>query len=137
MQFEIHVRCNGAPSRSVSGGTHPCAPNPGGMSESHTEPHVSGHELRAALASHGRSRPNPLMAESAPAWEWTTDEQAELEELRESAAALEGQVADLRREAEAARGREHALQEGLSRLAAARFWERRGVVEELAGRGLL
>jgi hypothetical protein len=107
------------------------------MSESHTEPHVSGHELRAALAPNARSRPNPLMADTAPAWEWTTDEQAELEELRESAAALEDQVADLRRAAASARAREDALHEALGRLAAARPWQRRGVVAELAGRGLL
>ena len=46
------------------------------MSDSHTEPHVSGQELRAALAQSGQSRPNPLMTTEHPAWEWTTDEQA-------------------------------------------------------------
>jgi hypothetical protein len=107
------------------------------MSESHTEPHVSGNELRAALATNARSRPNPLMAESAPAWEWTTEEQAEVEALREAAAALEGQVADLRHSVEAARAREDVLQDALSRLAAARPWQRRRVIAELAGRGLL
>jgi len=109
------------------------------MSESdhQHEPHVSGHDLRAALATSGRSRPNPLMTENAPAWEWTTDEQAEVEELRDAAAALEAQVEDLRDAAADARARELALQEALIRLADARPWQRRGVIAELTGRGLL
>jgi hypothetical protein len=108
------------------------------MSESHTEPHVSGQELRAALAQKSRSRPNPLMASSeAPAWEWTTDEQAELEQLRESAAELESQVERLRGVAHDARAREKEVRDALRRLAAARPWQRRALVTELAGRGLL
>jgi hypothetical protein len=108
------------------------------MSESDQhEPHVSGQELRAALAQNGRSRPNPLMAEAPPAWEWTTDEQAELEELRDTASALEEQIDALRDAAADARARELALQDALVRLAAARPWQKRRVVEELAGRGLL
>jgi hypothetical protein len=108
------------------------------MSESdHHEPHVSGEDLRAALAQNGRSRPNPLMAEAPPAWEWTTDEQAELEELRESTAALQEQIDALRDAAADARARELALQDALARLVAARPWQKRRVVEELAGRGLL
>jgi hypothetical protein len=108
------------------------------MSESNTEPHVSGQELRAALATNGRSRPNPLMApEPAPAWEWTTDEQAELDELRESAAELQSQVDDLRRSQQASRARETALEEALARLAAARPWQRRAIIAQLAARGLV
>jgi hypothetical protein len=107
------------------------------MSESHTEPHVSGHELRAALAQNGRSRPNPLMAQATPAWEWTTDEQAELEELRASTAELESQVERLRGVAADARAGEHEAREALRRLADARPWQKRGVIAELAGRGLL
>jgi hypothetical protein len=107
------------------------------MSESHTEPHVSGQELRAALSQSGRSRPNPLMASAPPAWEWTTDEQAELEELRASAAELENQIASLRSAAADARAREHEVRKALRYLADARPWQRRGVVAELAGRGLL
>ena len=108
-----------------------------GMSESHTEPHVSGQELRAALAPNGRSRPNPLMASPPPAWEWTTDEQVELEELRAATAELEEEVQQLRGAAADARAREHAAREALRELAHARPWHRRGVVAELAGRGLL
>jgi hypothetical protein len=108
------------------------------MSESDQhEPHVSGQDLRAALAQNGRSRPNPLMAEAPPAWEWTTDEQAEVEQLRDAASALEEQIDALRDEAADARARELALQDALARLAAARPWQKRRVVEELAGRGLL
>jgi hypothetical protein len=107
------------------------------MSDSHTEPHVSGQELRAALAQNGRSRPNPLMASEPPAWEWTTDEQAELDELRESVAQLEEQVALLRGDAADAKARERELRTALRRLAEARPWHRRGLVSELAGRGLL
>ena len=107
------------------------------MSESHTEPHVSGQELRAALAQGGRSRPNPLMASEPPAWEWTTDEQAELEELRASTAELESQIERLRGAAADARAREHEVRKALRYLADARPWQRRGVVAELAGRGLL
>ena len=108
------------------------------MSESQTEPHVSGQELRAALAQSGRSRPNPLMASTQPpAWEWTTDEQAELEELRASNVELESQIERLRSAAADARAREHDVRKALRTLAEARPWQRRAVVAELAGRGLL
>lgn len=108
------------------------------MSDSHTEPHVSGHELRAALTQHGRSRPNPLMtADPPPAWEWTTDEQAELEELRESEAELRTEVDRLRGAAADGRAREKELRDALRLLAAVRPWQKRTVVAELAGRGLL
>ena len=108
------------------------------MSESQTEPHVSGQELRAALAQSGRSRPNPLMASTQPpAWEWTTDEQAELEELRASNVELENQIERLRGAAADARAREHDVRKALRTLAEARPWQRRAVVAELAGRGLL
>jgi hypothetical protein len=102
------------------------------------EPHVSGQELRAALAGNGRSRPNPLMAQShEPAWEWTTDEQAELEQLRESTAELEQQLDRLKGVAADARAGEHEARRALRQLADARPWQRRSVVTELAGRGLL
>ena len=108
------------------------------MSEAHTEPHVSGQELREALAQHGRSRPNPLMASSEPpAWEWTTDEQAELEQLRESEAELRTEVDRLRGVAAEGRAREKELRDALRMLAEARPWQRRTVLAELAGRGLL
>ena len=110
------------------------------MSESHTEPHVSGQELRAALAGSGSSRPNPLMASSepeAPAWEWTSEEQVELDELRASNAELESQIEQLRGSAADARAREHEVRKALRQLAEARPWQRRAVVAELAGRGLL
>ena len=110
------------------------------MSDSHTEPHVSGHELRAALTQHGRSRPNPLMTADPPpaAWEWTTDEQVELEELRESAARLETQVERLRGDVADSRARERELRDALGRLAGARRpWHRRAVLDELSRRGLL
>jgi len=107
------------------------------MSESHTEPHVSGEELREALAQNGRSRPNPLMASAPPAWEWTTDEQAELEQLRESTAELERQVERLRGVAHDARAREKEVRDALRRLAAAKAWQRRAVVTELGARGLV
>ena len=107
------------------------------MSEAHTEPHVSGQELREALAQHGRSRPNPLMASAPPAWEWTTDEQAELEELRESEAELRTEVDRLRGVAADGRAREKELRDALRLLASVRPWQKRAVVAELAGRGLL
>jgi uncharacterized protein YlxW (UPF0749 family) len=107
------------------------------MSDSHTEPHVSGQELRAALAQNGQSRPNPLMTTEPPAWEWTTDEQAELEELRASAAELERQVERLRSDIADSRARENEMRNALRRLAEVRSWQRRGIVAELSGRGLL
>jgi hypothetical protein len=107
------------------------------MSEAHTEPHVSGQELREALAQQGRSRPNPLMASDPPAWEWTTDEQAELEELRQSVAGLEDEVERLRGVAADSRAREHELRRALQLLATTRPWQKRTVMAELAGRGLL
>jgi uncharacterized protein YlxW (UPF0749 family) len=107
------------------------------MSDSHTEPHVSGQELRAALAQNGQSRPNPLMTSEPPAWEWTTDEQAELEELRASTAKLETQVERLRSDVADSRARENEMRNALRRLAEVRSWQRRGIVAELSGRGLL
>ena len=108
------------------------------MSEAHTEPHVSGQELREALAQHGRSRPNPLMATSeAPAWEWTTDEQAELEQLRESTAELQTEVDRLRGVAADGRAREKELRDALRLLATTRAWQRRTIVADLTARGLL
>jgi hypothetical protein len=91
------------------------------MSESHTEPHVSEQEMP------GR----------APAWEWTTDEQAEVQELRASLAELESEMERIRVYATDARARENEARRALRRLAEAKPWERRGVVSELAGRGLL
>jgi hypothetical protein len=107
------------------------------MSESHTEPHVSGQELREALAQNGRSRPNPVMTSAPPAWEWTTDEQVELDELRQCTAELESQVERLRGIVQDAHAREKEVRDALRRLAAARPWKKRAVVAELAGRGLL
>lgn len=108
------------------------------MSEAHTEPHVSGQELREALAQRGRSRPNPLMASSEPpAWEWTTDEQAELEQLRESEAELRTEVDRLHGVAADGRAREKELRDALHALASVRPWQRRAVVNELTRRGLL
>jgi len=109
--------------------------NPRTMSEH--EPHVSGQELRAALAQNGRSRPNPLMAQAEPAWEWTTDEQAELEQLRDQAAELETQLDRLKGVAADARAGEHEARRALRKLADARPWQRKAVVADLAGRGLL
>jgi signal transduction protein with GAF and PtsI domain len=108
------------------------------MSEAHTEPHVSGQELREALAQRGRSRPNPLMAASdTPAWEWTTDEQAELEQLRESTAELQNEIDRLRTVAADGKAREKELRDALRMLATTRAWQRRTVMADLAGRGLL
>jgi hypothetical protein len=108
------------------------------MSEAHTEPHVSGQELRQALAQHGRSRPNPLMASTEPpAWEWTTDEQAELEQLRETEADLRTEVDRLRGAAADGRAREKELRDALHMLASVKPWQKRTVVAELAARGLL
>jgi hypothetical protein len=106
------------------------------MSESHTEPQVSGQELREALAQRGHSRPNPVMT-SSPAWEWTTDEQVEIEQLRESAADLESQVERWRDLAHEARRREKEVRDALAQLASAKFRHRRAVVSDLVGRGLL
>jgi hypothetical protein len=101
------------------------------------EPHVSGQELRAALAQNGRSRPNPLMAQGEPAWEWTTDEQAELDKLRDTNAELESQLDRMKGVAADARAGEHEARRALRRLADAKAWQRRAVVADLAGRGLL
>jgi prefoldin subunit 5 len=73
----------------------------------------------------------------ASASEWTTDEQAELEQLRESTAELESQVERLRGVAHDARAREKEVRDALRWLAAAKPWQRRAVLAELGGRGLL
>jgi hypothetical protein len=104
------------------------------MSESNTEPQVSGQELRAALAPNGRSRPNPV---AGRVWEWTTDEEVELDELRASVTELEEQVERMRISALNARAREHEARQALRELADARPWNKRSVVDDLAGRGLL
>jgi hypothetical protein len=103
------------------------------------EPHVSGQELRAALAQRGQSRPNPLMAQAPqePAWEWTTDEQAELEQLRDQKAELETQLDRMKGVAADARAGEHEARRALRKLADAKAWQRRAVIAELSGRGLL
>ena len=101
------------------------------------EPHVSGQELRAALAQSGRSRPNPLMAQAEPAWEWTTDEQAELDQLRDQKAELEDQLDRLKGVAADARAGEQEARRALRKLADARAWQRKAVVADLAGRGLI
>jgi hypothetical protein len=106
------------------------------MSESHPEPHVSAQDLREALAHNGSSRPNPVVT-STPAWEWTTDEQIEIEALRKSAAELESQVERWRELAHEARRREREIRDGLAELAAAKLWHRRAVVADLVRRGLL
>jgi hypothetical protein len=106
------------------------------MSESHPEPHVSAEELREALAHNGSSRPNPVVT-STPAWEWTTDEQVEIEELRESAAELESQVERWRELAHEARRREREVRDALGELAETKLWHRRAVVADLSRRGLL
>jgi hypothetical protein len=72
-----------------------------------------------------------------PAWEWTSDEQVELDELREAKADLESQIEKLRGSVADARAREHEVRKALRELAEARPWQRRSVVAELAGRGLL
>jgi uncharacterized protein YlxW (UPF0749 family) len=77
------------------------------------------------------SEPDP------PAWEWTTDEQAELEQLRESTAELQNEVDRLRGAAADGRAREKELRDALRQLATTRAWQRRTVVAELAGRGLI
>ena len=107
------------------------------MSESQTEPHVSGEELRAALSSQGRSRVNPLVADNQPGWEWTTEEHAELIELRASSSTLEEQLEELRREVDTAQVVERELRDALRRMARARPWQRRAVLAELAARGLV
>jgi len=103
------------------------------------EPHVSGQELRAALTQSGRSRPNPVMAQATqePAWEWTTDEQAELNELRDQTAELETQLDRLKGVTADARAGEHEARRALRKLADAKAWQRRAVVAELTSRGLL
>jgi hypothetical protein len=74
---------------------------------------------------------------SEPAWEWTTDEQAELEQLRESTAELQNEVDRLRGAAADGRAREKELRDALRQLASTRAWQRRTVLAELAGRGLI
>jgi hypothetical protein len=101
------------------------------------EPHVSGQELRAALTQNGRSRPNPLMAQAEPAWEWTTDEQAELEQLRDQTTELEKKLDRMKGVAADARAGEHEARRALRRLADAKAWQRRAVIAELAARGLI
>ena len=95
-----------------------------------------GQDLREALAHNGSSRPNPVVT-STPAWEWTTDEQIEIEALRKSAAELESQVERWRDLAHEARRREREVRDGLAELAAAKLRHRRAVVADLVRRGLL
>ena len=52
-------------------------------------------------------------------------------------AELESQIEQLRGSAADARAREHEVRKALRQLAEARPWQRRAVMAELAGRGLL
>jgi predicted RNase H-like nuclease (RuvC/YqgF family) len=113
------------------------------MSE-RTEPHVSGQELRAALAAGGRSRPSPLIAEKQdkpeeqPAWEWRAEiSDGELDDLRRTAEELTAEVEQLQTTLRDARAMELELRSALERLADAPPWRRRGLVAELVRRGML
>jgi hypothetical protein len=111
------------------------------MSE-RTEPHVSGQELRAALAAGGRSRPSPLIAEKreeeTPAWEWRAEiSDGELDDLRRGNEELTGRVEELETSLRDARAMELELRGALERLADAPPWRRRGIVAELVRRGML
>ena len=71
--------------------------------------------------------------------EWTPSDakHAELVELRATVQTLREQLADVQGELERALGRELATRGALGRLAAARIWQRRGVVKQLRARGLV
>jgi predicted nucleic acid-binding Zn-ribbon protein len=58
-------------------------------------------------------------------------------ELRASAATLQEQLEELRREVDTAQVVERELRDALRRMARARPWQRRSVVAELAARGLV
>jgi hypothetical protein len=122
-------------------GARAAAANSSGMSESRPEPHVSGQELRAALAAGGRSRPSPLIAErpvDQPAWEWRAEiSDGELDDLRRSSEELGGENERLQAALRDARALELELRGALERLAGAPPWRRRGIVAELVRRGML
>jgi hypothetical protein len=82
--------------------------------------------------------PRPRRAAGDPD-EWTEHDgkHAELVELRASVETLREQLEELTGELERGRGRELALRSGLQRLAAARLFRRRGVLDDLRRRQLV
>jgi chromosome segregation ATPase len=132
-----------------------------------TEPHVSGDELRAALAPRGGSRRNPVLVidqtehaanelqtlrealDAARAGE--SGLRAELEETRRAIDAARADAIELRAALDAARGDASELRlelttaraelrerrAALERLASANIFTRRKVINDLINRGLL
>jgi hypothetical protein len=112
------------------------------MPDRNSEPFVSAHDLRAALARPGASRrPIALLSERPGEWDWdpglSDAERAELAELRHTVAQQREQLDELRCARDTATTQAQALRDALSSLASSRAWKRRGAVKALRASGLL
>ena len=112
------------------------------MPDSNSEPFITAHDLRAALAPQGAPRqPAALLSELPGDWDWdpglSDAERAELAELRDTVAQQREQLDELRRARDTATTQAHALRDALSSLASTRAWKRRGAIKALRARGLL
>jgi hypothetical protein len=112
------------------------------MPDRNSEPFITAHDLRAALARQGaRRRPAALLSERPGEWDWdpglSDAERAELAELRDTVAQQREQLDELRRARDTATTQAQALRDALSSLASCRAWKRRGAVKGLRARGLL
>jgi hypothetical protein len=108
-------------------------------------PHITAADLRSALAPSGqaRRRPTGLLSAEPPAagWDWDTElsaaDRAELDDLRRTVGEQCAALDSLRGEVQTARSDAAAARDGLAALAAARPWQRRGVIARLRERDLL
>ena len=112
------------------------------MPDRGSEPFITAHDLRAALAPQGAPRrPAALLSEPAGEWDWdpglSDAERVELAELRDTVAQQREQLDELRRARDTATTQARALHDALGSLASTRAWKRRGVVKALRARGLL
>jgi hypothetical protein len=117
------------------------------MSELDPTPHITGNDLRAALARDGRPRRrrSALLeptaerdaTPSAPAWDWETGltEEHAAVELRADVDRLEAELRAARQQRDGALAEAARLRAGLARVGAARPWRRGRVLAELRADG--
>jgi septal ring factor EnvC (AmiA/AmiB activator) len=114
--------------------------------ENRSEPHVSGEELRAALAPRAETRRNPVLVaehsehaegEIASLRSAIDASRADAIELRAALDAARGDAAELRAELASVRVDLRERRAALEKLASAGIFRRRKVLAELSSRNLV